>query len=107
MGRHRARRFELREDGVRELLAELYAPLIEAVDVPDDALDEDLVLVGGDERAERARRDLLHEDRARRAIAGEDLVWDERFDLRGVHLRRLELGARLCGGLALHQRLRL
>ena len=43
---------------LRELLAELDAPLVEAVDVPDDPLDEDLVLVHRDQRAERARRDL-------------------------------------------------
>src|SRR4051812_43314047 len=49
---------ELGQDLRSELLAELDAPLIEAVDVPDDALDEDLVLVQRDQRAERARRDL-------------------------------------------------
>ena len=35
-----------------QLLAQLHAPLVEAVDVPDDALDEDLVLVERDQRAE-------------------------------------------------------
>src|SRR4051812_46177515 len=47
---HRRVTVELRQDLRRELLAELYAPLIEAVDVPHDALDEDLVLVHRDER---------------------------------------------------------
>src|SRR5213079_2311428 len=35
-----------------EDLAELDAPLVEGVDVPDGALDEDLLLVEGDELAE-------------------------------------------------------
>ena len=46
---------ELRDDALREHLAELDAPLVERVDVPDRALREDAVLVERDERA-RARR---------------------------------------------------
>ena len=38
---------ELGQDGLGELLTEFDSPLVEAVDVPDDALDEDLVLVQG------------------------------------------------------------
>ncbi len=36
-------------------LPELDAPLVEAVHVPDDALDEDLVLVERNQLAERGR----------------------------------------------------
>ena len=36
---------ELRHDGVGELFAELDAPLVIAVDAPEDALHEDLVLI--------------------------------------------------------------
>ena len=74
--------FELGEDGLGELLAELDAPLIEGVDVPDDALGENLVLVEGDERAEGARGELGEEDGVGGAIAGEDFVGDELFQRR-------------------------
>src|SRR4051794_19758377 len=37
VARHLARTFELRQDRLGELLAELDAPLVEAVDVPDHA----------------------------------------------------------------------
>src|SRR5437879_5868714 len=40
---------QLRQDRLCQLLAQLHSPLIERVDVPDDALREDLVLVEGDE----------------------------------------------------------
>jgi hypothetical protein len=45
VGGDRAGRFELGQDRLRQLLAELDAPLVERVDVPDDALRENLVLV--------------------------------------------------------------
>src|SRR5262245_66490657 len=35
---------ELRDDALRQRLAELHAPLVERVDAPDGALREDLVL---------------------------------------------------------------
>lgn len=38
---------QLRFNGFGQLLAQLDAPLVERVDVPDDALREDLVLVEG------------------------------------------------------------
>ncbi len=39
-------RDEVLQDVLRENLAELHAPLVERVNVPDHALREDLVLVG-------------------------------------------------------------
>ena len=42
---------ELGQDLLGERLAELDAPLVVRVDVPDDPLHEDLVLVHRDERA--------------------------------------------------------
>src|SRR5262245_32205180 len=56
------RALELGDDALRELLPELYAPLVERVDVPDHALREDAVLVERDQRPERLRRELLGED---------------------------------------------
>ena len=52
-----------------ELLAQLDAPLVERVDVPDRALREHLVLVDRDELAERVRREPLGEDRVGRVVA--------------------------------------
>src|SRR5437660_12729484 len=47
---------DLGDDALGELLAQLDAPLIEGVDVPDDALGEHAVLVEGDQLAERLGR---------------------------------------------------
>ena len=38
-------------------------PLVVRIDVPDDALREDLVLVHGDEQTQGERGQLLHHDR--------------------------------------------
>src|SRR5215470_3964055 len=57
-----------------ERLAVLDSPLVEAVEVPDDSLDEDLVLVRREQRPEGSRRDALEEQHARRAVAGKRLV---------------------------------
>src|SRR5581483_2109860 len=55
-------RVQLRQDRLGELFAELDAPLIEGVDVPDHTLRENLVLVQRDQHAERPRRQLLEHD---------------------------------------------
>ena len=88
-----------RRDLLGQLLAELHAPLVEAVDAPDDALGERDVLVERDQLAEHGRAQLGRHDRRRRTVAGE-------------HPRRHErlvgaLGPHLVGGLAERQRLRL
>ena len=71
---------QFREDLLRELLAEFHAPLVVAVDVPDNALDEDLVFVHGDEGAERFRRNVVHHDGVGRLVAFEHLVRGEECD---------------------------
>ena len=78
-----------------QLLAELDAPLVERIDVPDDALHKDLVLVHGDQRAEVVRRHLGVEDRVGRAVALKDLV---RQQLRDALRRRPWQWARAQGG---------
>src|SRR3990172_2438008 len=88
---------ELRDDALRQRLAELHAPLVERVDPPDRTLGEDRVLVERDELSERLRRELLGEDRVRRAIALEGPVGHE-------PLRR-PLGPDLLGRLPEGQRL--
>src|SRR5437899_6072995 len=59
---------ELRDDPLRELLAELHAPLVEGIDVPNGPLREHAVLVERDQRAERLRRQPVSEDRRRRTV---------------------------------------
>src|SRR5262249_13758325 len=88
---------ELRDDALGQGLAELDAPLVEGVDLPDRALGEDAVLVEGDELAERPRRELLREDRFRRPVAREDPVRHEpvRRPLGPDRLRRPAEGQRL------------
>ena len=44
---------ELGDDALRQNLAQLHAPLVEGIDLPDRALGEDAVLVERDELAER------------------------------------------------------
>ena len=65
--------FEVLLDGLGQLLAQFNAPLIVGVDVPDDALHEDLVLVEGDQGAESERGQDRQHDRGRRAVALEYL----------------------------------
>ncbi len=62
---------QLGRDAVGQLLAELDAPLVEAVDAPHHALDEHDVLVEGDQLTEHRRRELGRQDRRRRPVAGE------------------------------------
>ena len=45
-----------------QLFAQLDAPLVVGVDVPDDALGEDLVLVHGDDGAQREGVHGVHHD---------------------------------------------
>ena len=47
---------QLGDDPLGQHLAQLHAPLVERIDVPDRALGEDAVLVERDQLAERCRR---------------------------------------------------
>ena len=49
------RSFELGNDPLGERLAQLDAPLVEGIDLPDRALGKDAVLVERDQLAERGR----------------------------------------------------
>ena len=48
------RTVEFWQDPAGKMLAELNAPLVERIDIPDDTLHEYLVLIEGDQRAKRA-----------------------------------------------------
>ena len=72
---------QLRQDLVGQLLAQLHAPLIEAEDVPDDALHEDLVLVHGDQGTQGLGGQLFEQDGVGRAVAVEHLERHQVLDL--------------------------
>src|SRR5467141_3293507 len=67
----------LRDDALRKRLAQLNAPLIEGIDVPDHALGEDGVFVQSHQLAQSFRRQLFSEDRVRWTIALEYPVGNE------------------------------
>ena len=69
--------FQFRDDALGQHFAQLDAPLVERVDVPDRALGEDAVLVERDQLAERFRRQPVGQDRVRRTVALEDAVRHE------------------------------
>ena len=68
------------KNGFGQLFAELYAPLVKAVDAPNNALDESFVFVHGNQAAHIARVDFAHEDEVGRTVAGEGFVRNQLFD---------------------------
>ena len=86
---------ELAENALGELLAELDAPLVEGVDVPDGALNEREVLVVSNQGTESTRGDLLGQDGGCGPVAEESLVRNE--------LIGSALGLDGFGGLADHE----
>src|SRR5271169_2156998 len=68
---------EFGDDALGKDLAELDAPLVERIDVPDSALGKDTVLVKTDKLAERRWCQLLQQDRVGRPIAFERAVGHE------------------------------
>src|SRR5262245_3343990 len=89
------RRNDGRRQRGRELLAELHAPLIEWIDVPDHALHEDLVLVPRNETAEHAWREPRKQHQADRPVAGLGLMCSEPRELRFLESLVFELGPHL------------
>src|SRR5882724_11274767 len=65
---------KFRDDALGQHFAQLNPPLIERIDVPDNALCEDAVLIKSDELAERFRREPFGDERIRRAVALEDAM---------------------------------
>lgn len=63
--------FQLRQDAVSQLFAQLNAPLVKGEDVEDRALGEDFVLVQGNQRPEAERGDLTQQDGVSRAVTFE------------------------------------
>src|SRR5579872_3071211 len=93
----RFRAFQFGDDPLRQYLAQLHAPLIEGVNLPDRALREDAVLIERHKLAQRLWREPLGQNRARRAIAFKDTMRHQRVrrPFRLHLLRRLAEGQRL------------
>lgn len=94
---------EFGQDRLGELFAKLDAPLIEAVDVPDDPLHENFVLVHRDQRAEGLRGEFLEENAVGRLVAGENLVGRELVLLGSGDSHLGQFRADFGFGLALHE----
>src|ERR1700745_1814645 len=72
--------FEFRNNALSQHLAELNAPLVERVYVPDHALGEDTMLIKRNELAQGIWCQLLDQNCVRRVVAFENTVWKERID---------------------------
>lgn len=96
---------EVAFNGLGESFAQLDTPLVEGVNVPDDALSEDLMLVGGDEGTESEGSQLLDHNRVGGAVAGEHLVWYEILELLAFETSLLQLSAHLLFSLSKRERL--
>ena len=68
---------KLGENLLRQALAQLNAPLVEAVDVPDGTFGEGQVLVVNDEGSESRGGNLVRQDRRGGSVAQERLVRDQ------------------------------
>ena len=73
--------FQFRKDAFCQSFSKLHAPLIKGIDVPDDALREDIVFIERHEPAERLRRQPLGDNHGGGAIAFEHAMRHERFRL--------------------------
>src|SRR3569833_4755724 len=105
MGRYQMLVHQFWQDRLGQLIAEIYTPLVEGIDLPDDALHEDLVFVERNQGAERARIELLEQYRIGGPITRKCLVQQQPRDLVGAHARRAEFCAHFLASLAAHQSL--
>src|SRR5262245_10144081 len=88
----------------RQLLAEFDAPLIERIDVPDDALRKDLVLVERHQTAQGTWRDLRHHNAVGGFIPCKELVGDQLLQRLTAQTGVRQFVAHLVFSLAFHQR---
>ena len=68
------RALNLCDDVLGQHLAELHAPLVEGVNLPDSALGEDRMLVESDQLAQRFRCETLRQNYIRGPVALKDAV---------------------------------
>ena len=88
---------EFGDDALGQNLAELNAPLVARINVPEHALGEDGMLVKRDQLAQYFRRKLVSQNCVRWPVAFEDPVWHQpvRRAFRLHLLRRFAEGKRL------------
>ena len=94
---------QLWQDLIGQLFSEFYAPLIEAEDVPDHALIEDLVFIQCNQFAERVRSELIQEDRIGGLVAREYFIRDQVLDRCGLGAVFHELRGCFCPCFSIHQ----
>ena len=71
------RALDLCNDVLGQDLAELNAPLVEGVNLPDGALGKDRMLVERDQLAQRFRREPLRQNYIRGAVALKDAMGNQ------------------------------
>ena len=89
------------------MFAQFHAPLVEAEDIPDDALRKDFVFVHRYENTQTARRDLSEQKRIGGPIARKYLERQQLLYFRIAFAGGCQFGVDFFGGFAFHQRLRL
>ena len=104
VGRQGARRVEQRLDVGRQQLAELDAPLVERIDVPQPAERRGLVLVEREQRAEARRVEAIEQHETGRAVAGTGAVRGEPVHPVAVLRAALAAAAAVQQRLALRER---
>src|SRR5215813_7317527 len=89
---------KFRDNALRQSLAEFHAPLVERVNIPNNALGEDRVFIQGNELTKRFRCELVRKNRVGWPVAGEDAMGHEpiRRALRFHLLGRLAERKRFC-----------
>src|SRR5688572_14011371 len=89
------------------LFSQLNPPLIERIDVPDDALHVDLVLVPCEQAPEAAGLQTREQDQAARTVAGMHLVRGKTLDGLRVRAGGLQIDMHLRQRLTERERFRL
>ena len=97
------RAVQLGQNCRRELLAKFHAPLIERINIPDDALGKDLVLVERHQASQGTRGDLRHHNAVGRFIPCEELVGDQLLQGRTAQAGVGQFITHLFVDLAFHQ----
>ena len=70
---------ELWQDLLRDLFAVFHAPLVEAIDIPNNALHENFVLIQRNQFAQCVGRECVEHNGSRRAVAFKRFVRQQSF----------------------------
>ena len=94
----------LRLDGLGQLFAQLHSPLVVGVDIPDNALGEDLHLVHGQQGPECEGGHPVHHDAVGRSVSRELFMWSNQSNLRRRLASLLQLSHYCCSVFALENK---